>query len=521
MQSCDYLVIGSGIAGLTFALKVAQHKPLSQVFVVTKANENESNTKYAQGGIAVVLDTIEDSYQRHIDDTLTAGDGICNEKVVEIVVTEGPARLRELIDWGVRFDTNGNGDFHLGLEGGHSQNRILHHNDLTGFEIEKNLLIQIHRQPNIHLFSSHLAIDLLVEKDLQSGENQCGGAVILNTETGEAEVFKSGITMLATGGVGQVYGITTNSIIATGDGIAMAKRAGAKIKGMEFIQFHPTALKHGSSSPSFLISEAVRGFGAHLLNANGVRFMENYDYRLELASRDIVSRAIYTEMKKWASDCVYLDCRHLDKAEFENHFSNISARLESVGIDISHDLIPVAPAAHYLCGGIDVNEYGQTSISNLMACGECAHTGLHGGNRLASNSLLEAVVFAHRSYLKAIDNEVNESTFSESLNGFVSASANVEAEKQIAGWRKQIQNLMDENAGINRMDNSLLEAKEKIKILEIQVDTKIEEIGFSLPLIEVRNLIAVAEMIVDASLVRKTNKGTFFKIESDKEKAFA
>ncbi|NEN25296.1 L-aspartate oxidase [Cryomorpha ignava] len=521
MQNFDYLVIGSGIAGLTFALKVAQHKPHSKVCIVTKANENESNTKYAQGGIAVVLDTILDSYQKHIDDTLKAGDGLCDRNVVEIVVTEGSARLRELIDWGVRFDKNGKGDFHLGLEGGHSQNRILHHNDITGFEIEKNLLIQIHRQSNIQLFSSHLAIDLLLEKDSQTVESKCSGALILNTETGTAEVFRSSVSMLATGGVGQVYGTTTNSVIATGDGIAMANRVGAKIQGMEFIQFHPTALKHGSSSPSFLISEAVRGSGAYLVNANGERFMVNYDSRLELASRDIVSRAIYTEIKNTGSDCVYLDCRHLDKVEFENHFPNIAARLKSEGIDVSRDLIPVAPAAHYLCGGIDVDVHGQTSISGLMACGECAHTGLHGGNRLASNSLLEAVVFAHRSYLKAIEIALKPSYIHESLEWFKYASANVESEKRIAHWRKQVQNIMDENAGINRMDKTLQAAKVKIKSLEIKVEKAIETVGFSLPLIELRNLIVIATMIVDASLERNTNKGTFFKIEFDKVKILA
>lgn len=515
MQNCDYLVIGSGIAGLTFALKVAQHKPHSRVCIVTKANENESNTKYAQGGIAVVLDTIEDSYQQHIDDTLTAGDGLCDKNVVEMVVTEGPARLRELIDWGVRFDLDGKGEFHLGLEGGHSQNRILHHNDITGFEIEKNLLIQIHRQPNIHLFSSHLAIDLLL--DNQSEKRKCAGALILNTETGNAEMFKSHITMLATGGVGQVYGTTTNSIIATGDGIAMAKRVGATIRGMEFIQFHPTALKYGAGSPSFLISEAVRGFGAYLLNAKGYRFMQDYDPRLELASRDIVSRAIYTEMKKSGSEVVYLDCRHLDKTAFKNHFPNIFSRLKSVGIDISTGLIPVAPAAHYLCGGIDVNVHGQTSVAGLMACGECAHTGLHGGNRLASNSLLEAVVFAHRSYVKAVENTCDSEIKAAYLIEFKYASANSELEKMIDRWRKQIQNIMDENAGINRMDKSLLEARVKVKSLEMDVEKTIRKEGISLPLIELRNLIAVAGMIVDASLERKTNKGTFFKIESKVE----
>src|SRR5690554_1377005 len=511
----DFLVIGSGIAGLTYSLKLTQHLPEAKVSIVTKGAENESNTKYAQGGIAVVLNEVADSFEKHIEDTLVAGDGLCDRRVVEAVVKEGPQRLIELVNWGVNFDKNTDGRFDMGLEGGHTQNRILHHSDITGFEIETKLLSQIHKQPNIEVFINHLAVDLIVDRHLSTaiaGQNSdsCYGAYILNADTGEVSAFTAKITMLATGGVGQVYQNTTNPVIATGDGVAMAYRANAKIAGMEFIQFHPTALKHGSSTQSFLISEAVRGFGAILLNAKGERFMAQYDQRMELASRDIVSRAIHSEMEGSGDECVYLDCRHLNIDKFKTKFSSIYSKLKELGIDVASDLIPVVPAAHYLCGGIDVDMKGQTTLKNLMACGECAHTGLHGGNRLASNSLLEALVFAHRSYLHAAA-KWSEISKPHAFTWSVFAQIAPDEERLIATTKEALQRIMSNHAGIIRCDTKLEQAAKHIGVFSREIQQIYEGPKLSVALVELRNLIIVASLIVNHSRERLENKGVFFK----------
>ncbi|MGE3825432.1 MAG: L-aspartate oxidase, partial [Bacteroidia bacterium] len=373
MIQTDFLVIGSGIAGLTFALKTAQKLPDATITIITKADEGESNTKYAQGGIAVALDKVFDSYQKHIDDTLVCGDGLCNPEVVELVVKEGPERLKEFIEWGANFDRNKSGNYDLGREGGHSVNRILHHKDVTGFEMERTLLAQIHAAKNITVLQHHFAIDLITNHHRPGkaskwrSYNQCYGVYSLNRATGTIEKIISKVTLLATGGAGQVYRNTTNPIIATGDGVAMAHRAKALITNMEFIQFHPTALYNPGESPSFLISEAVRGFGAKLKTKDGQPFMHKYDSREELASRDIVARSIDTELKARGDEFVYIDCRHLDRDKFVAHFPNIYNKCFSLGIDITEDMIPVVPAAHYMCGGIDVDEWGRSSIKNLYA----------------------------------------------------------------------------------------------------------------------------------------------------------
>lgn len=515
----DFLIIGSGIAGLTYALKLAQHLPEAKVNIVTKGAEDESNTKYAQGGIAVVLNEISDSFEKHIEDTLLAGDGLCNKSVVETVVKEGPERLNELINWGVNFDKNPDGHFDMVLEGGHTQNRVLHHHDLTGREIETKLLTQIRKQPNIKMFTNHLAIDIITEFQLSNAgipnegckTDTCYGAYILNTKTDEVSAFTAKLTMLATGGVGQVYEDTTNPAIATGDGVAMAHRANAKITGMEFIQFHPTALKLGSSSPSFLISEAVRGFGAVLLNGRGERFMVKYDSRMELASRDIVSRAIHAELKVSGDESVYLDCRHLDIDQFKAKFSSIYGTLMGLGIDVSKDLIPVVPAAHYLCGGVDVDMYGQTSVQNLLACGECAHTGLHGGNRLASNSLLEALVFAYRSYLHAsvVCKEI-ESPQIPSWNS--SFKPILDRDEQLIATSKEVlQNLMSKHVGILRSDEQLEDTLDWITACTQKIDEIYNAGRISTCLVELRNLLIVGSLIVKQSRLRTENRGVFFK----------
>ncbi|MFZ4058812.1 MAG: L-aspartate oxidase, partial [Ferruginibacter sp.] len=419
----DFLVIGSGIAGLTYALKMAAAFPDKTITVLTKTQSDETNTKYAQGGIAGVMDLDNDSFEKHIEDTLIAGDGLVNEHIASIVVKEGVERIREIIQWGAQFDKAADGDYKLGKEGGHSEFRILHHKDVTGKEMERALLDAVKQAPNIELNSHCFVLDLITQHHLgylvtkSTPDIECYGVYVLNLNTNKVERIISSITLLATGGNGQVYRTTTNPAIATGDGVAMLYRAKGRIENMEFIQFHPTALfEPGVRGHSFLITEAVRGDGGILRNQDGVAFMEKYDERKDLAPRDIVARAIDNEMKIFGTEHVYLDCRHIPKASFIEHFPNIYEKCMSIGIDISTTMIPVAPAAHYSCGGIKTDEWGRTSIRNLYAAGECASTGLHGANRLASNSLLEAMVFAHRAFLHAaneIKNNVERTVIDE------------------------------------------------------------------------------------------------------------
>jgi len=517
MFKYDVLVIGSGVAGLTYALKIAQKSPNYKVAIITKADENESNTKYAQGGVAVVLDKLKDSFESHIQDTLRAGDGICNLQAVTTVVTEGPTMLEELITWGVNFDKNKTGKLDFGLEGGHSKHRVVHHKDITGFEIEQKLLAEMHRTPNIDMFSQHFAVELITEHHLKNISNKkdsktCFGAYILNAKTGKIESFLSKITLLATGGVGQVYQNTTNPVIATGDGIAMAKRAGARIENMEFIQFHPTALYYPQISPSFLISEAVRGFGALLKNKNGKRFMDKYDERGELASRDIVSRAIDSELKKSGDACVYLDCSHLDLKAFKKHFPNILKQVNDIGIDLKKDMIPVVPAAHYLCGGIKVNLDGQTNVENLLACGECSCTGLHGANRLASNSLLEALVFAQRCYLKSADLLDDIKTLKNVPSWDDDGTTNPKELILITHNRHELKTLMNDYVGIIRSDERLKRAEKRLQILFEETETLYKKSVISPQLLELRNMIVVASLIIYQSQKRTENKGAFYKI---------
>jgi L-aspartate oxidase len=394
-MNTDVLVIGSGIAGLTFAIKTAIARPDAAVAVLTKSSNDMCNTARAQGGIAVVLDKVKDSFEQHIEDTMKAGKGLNDLDIVEMVVSQAPERLQELIDWGTNFDANENGELELGLEGGHSQKRIVHHRDLTGRELETKLLKKAASLSNITFHDHYFVTDLLLNKLAE--KTTCIGVEALDKSNGTLVNINSRVTYLATGGSGRIFSNTTNPAVATGDGVAMAIRAGAEVSGMNYIQFHPTALYSNNSQALFLISEAVRGFGAHIVNHEGKRFVFKYDPRGELATRDVVSEAIVEELKASREDYVFLDCRHLDEAAFKEHFPTIVQHCSSVGIDVMRDLIPVVPAAHYQCGGIEVNEFSRTSIRNLYAAGECAHTGLHGANRLASNSLLEALVFSHQA----------------------------------------------------------------------------------------------------------------------------
>ncbi|MGB7785825.1 MAG: L-aspartate oxidase [Salinimicrobium sp.] len=401
----DILVIGSGVAGISFALKVAEARPDAQIVILTKSNNDVCNTSHAQGGIAVVLDRGKDSFEQHVQDTMKAGKGLSDPEVVEMVVSQAPDRLVELLEWGTLFDSNSKGEFELGLEGGHSQRRIVHHRDLTGKELERKLLKKAASMKNITFYDHYFVIDLLLKEN--ANEKSCIGVSALDRHNDRQINISSKITFLASGGSGVVFQNTTNPSVATGDGVAMANRAGAEISNMNFVQFHPTALYEEDKHPLFLISEAVRGFGAYVVNQNGNRFLFKTDMRGELATRDIVSEAIVNELKLSGERSVFLDCRHLDFEAFQNEFPTIVAYCRSIGIDVRSDLIPIVPAAHYQCGGIDVDLQAKTSLDNLYASGECAHTGLHGANRLASNSLLEALVYSHQAYL-AVVKELDE-----------------------------------------------------------------------------------------------------------------
>jgi len=512
MIQTNYLIIGSGVAGLTFAVKIAERFPDKKVTIVTKANENESNTKYAQGGIAIVTDKIEDSYEKHIQDTLICGDGLCDESVVEMVITEGPKRLKELIEWGAKFDKNTEGTLDLGKEGGHSENRVVHHKDQTGQEIQRAILSQVHQKENITVLDYHLAIDLITKN------NHCLGAYVLDQKTKEVLTFQSEFTLLATGGIGHLYGHTTNPVIATGDGIAMAFRANAVVKEMEFIQFHPTALYDASRGTSFLISEAVRGFGAYLRTKNGHRFMPDYDSRGDLASRDIVSQSIDLELKKTGDKCVYLDCTHLDLDSFMKHFPMIYERCKSVGIDIAKDWIPVVPAQHYLCGGIEVDKNGKTSVENLFACGECSRTGLHGANRLASNSLLEALVYSDKIYHYLADSTSGQSQFIGTVSDWKEPKKPEINPDYVAKTKSKLQLLMRQNAGIVRNDADLAKAKEQLSVWKNEVHKKIKNYNVSAELYELLNMITIGTLIVQQSIDRDENRGGFVKINAKTEK---
>ncbi len=515
MPRHDFLIIGSGLAGLTYALKAAKGFPGRQVAVVTKSAADESNTKYAQGGMAVVIDTLTDSYEQHIEDTLIAGDGLCDKAVVDTVVREAPARLKELLAWGAEFDKGEAGGFDLGREGGHSQNRILHHKDITGAKLEETLLSQVAKCPNILLLSHHFAVDLITDHHVRGWQekenNTCHGAYVLDEQTGKIGTHLSRTVLLASGGIGQAYQNTTNPKVATGDGIAMAYRAKAKIRDMEFVQFHPTTLYDARPGQVFLISEAVRGFGALLRNRQGELFMAKYDPRKELASRDIVSRAIDSELKKNGDEFAYLDCRHLDPKSFENHFPNILKKCKEIGIDWHKDMIPIVPAAHYLCGGVATDEFGQAQIANLYACGECARTGLHGANRLASNSLLEALVFAHRCYEKSAA-AISLPRKAVSVPGWSEeGTTNPKELILITHNRKEVQAIMANYVGIVRTAERLNRASNRLEILYEETEALYRRTKISPQLSELRNLITVAYLIVKQSQARTENRGGFYK----------
>ncbi len=513
----DFLVIGSGIAGLTYALKVAEACPDKTITILTKTQSDETNTKYAQGGIAGVMDPEQDSFEKHIEDTLVAGDGLCNRRVVEIVVKEGVQRIEEIISWGAQFDKESDGDYKLGKEGGHSEYRILHHKDVTGREMERALLAAIAKRPNIQLISHCFVIDIITQHHLgylvtkSTPDIECYGVYVLNLVSNKIEKILAKITLLATGGNGQVYRSTTNPAIATGDGVAMVYRAKGRIENMEFIQFHPTALyEPGIRGQNFLITEAVRGDGGILRNHAGEAFMEKYDQRKDLAPRDIVARAIDNEMKVAGTEHVFLDCRHFSREKFVEHFPNIYAKCLSIGIDITQHMIPVTPAAHYSCGGIKTDEHGRTSIKHLYAAGECASTGLHGANRLASNSLLEAMVFAHRSYLDAVQ-KIGPVTYREDLPDWKADGTNAPKEMiLITQSVKELKLLMSDYVGIVRNNERLHRAMKRLDLLYEESESLYERTVVSPQLCELRNMITVAYLIVKCAEFRHESRGLHY-----------
>ncbi|MBW2282070.1 MAG: L-aspartate oxidase [Deltaproteobacteria bacterium] len=504
----DFLVLGSGIAGLSFALRAAESGP---VVVVTKKGSAESATNYAQGGIAAVTSP-EDSFEDHVRDTLVAGAGLCHEDVVRFVIERGPAAVRRLVDLGVRFDrAERPGGYDLGREGGHSQRRVLHAADFTGKEIEQVLLERVERHPSIRVLPNWLGVDLVTTERLGlPGPPRIAGAYVLDAESGEVSTFEAPVVLLATGGCGKVYLYTSNPEIASGDGIAMAYRAGATISNMEFIQFHPTCLYHPDAR-SFLISEAVRGEGAVLRRADGVAFMREHDERADLAPRDVVARAIDFELKRSGDDCVYLDCTAMDPGFIRGRFPNISATCASFGIDMAKQPVPVVPAAHYSCGGVRTDKAGETSIANLFAAGEVTCTGLHGANRLASNSLLEGVVFAEAAAERAAQRFAEGIEPSPAIPDWDPAGAADPTEAVLvnANW-DEIRRLMWNYVGIVRTDKRLARATRRIEMLQREIGTYYWDFKLTPDLVELRNLATVAELIVRSASARRESRGLHY-----------
>lgn len=515
----DVLVIGSGIAGLSYALKVAAK---CNVILITKDAAEETSTRYAQGGIAAVMYN-PDSYDKHIHDTMVAGDDLSDPNIVNITISESTDRVKELIEWGVDFDKTSSGKYDLAKEGGHSEFRVLHHKDATGLEIQDKLYLAAKKHPNITILENHFAIEIITQHHLgeivtkRTPEVYCYGAYVLNPTSKKIDTILSKTTMLSTGGAGHVYSNTTNPKVSTGDGIAMVYRAKGHVRGMEFVQFHPTALYNPHEKPSFLITEALRGAGAILKDFHGEEFMHKYDERGSLAPRDIVARAIDNEMKLSGEDHVYLDARSIKADILLLHFPNIYAKCLQIGININKDLIPVVPAAHYLCGGIQTNEWGQTSIHNLYASGECASTGLHGANRLASNSLLESLVFSHRAAMKALENN-HRITHKHEIPDWNDEGTVLNEEMiLITQTKKELQNIMSNYVGIVRSNLRLQRALDRLQILYRETEDLYIKSIVTQEICELRNLIKIGYLIIKQATDRKESRGLHFNIDYPRE----
>ena len=516
VQQFDFLVIGSGIAGMSLALKVADK---GKVAIICKTELEEANTYFAQGGIASVTNLLVDNFDKHIEDTMIAGDWLSDRKAVEKVVRNAPAQIKQLIEWGVQFDKNEKGEFDLHREGGHSEFRILHHADNTGAEIQESLIRAVKQHPDIDIFENSFAVEIITQHHLgkivtrRTPDITCYGAYVLDVATKKVNTFLSKVTVMATGGIGQVYTTTTNPSVATGDGIAMVYRAKGTVKDMEFIQFHPTALFHPGDRPSFLITEAMRGYGAVLRTCDGKEFMQKYDKRLSLAPRDIVARAIDNEMKMRGEDHVYLDVTHKDAEETKHHFPNIYAKCLSLGIDITKDYIPVAPAAHYLCGGIKVDLNGCSSIQRLYAVGECSCTGLHGGNRLASNSLIEAVVYADAAAKHSLEN-IGHYSFREDVPEWNDEGTQHNEEMVlITQSLREVNQIMSTYVGIVRSNLRLDRAWNRLDILYEETEKLFKQSTASKEICELRNIINVGYLIMRQAKERHESRGLHYSID--------
>lgn len=516
IRKFDFLVIGSGVAGMSYALQVAE-SGRGRVALVCKTNIEEANTAKAQGGVASVTNLEVDNFQKHITDTLIAGDYISDRRAVEQVVKRAPEGIRRLVQWGVNFDRKENGEFDLHREGGHSEFRILHHADDTGFEIQRGLIEAVKQHPNITLLEHHFAVEIITQHHLgvevtrRTPDIECFGAYVLDPDTHKIDTILSRVTVLATGGIGAVYSSTTNPNIATGDGIAMAYRAKATVQDMEFVQFHPTALyHHGETHPAYLITEAMRGYGGILRLPNGEEFMQKYDRRLSLAPRDIVARAIDKEMKIHGLDHVCLDVTHKDPEETRHHFPNIYAKCQSIGIDITRQYIPVAPCAHYLCGGIKVDLDACSSIKRLYAIGECSCTGLHGGNRLASNSLIEAVVYAEAAANHSLAH-LEEYAFNEAVPEWNDEGTMTNEEKVlIAQDIKEVGQIMSNYVGIVRSNLRLKRAWTRLDLLYEETEELFKRVKATPDICELRNMINVGYLITRQALERKESRGLHY-----------
>jgi L-aspartate oxidase len=519
-RTTDYLIIGSGIAGLSFALRVANH---ANVVLVCKSTLEETNTSYAQGGIASVMYE-PDNFEKHVQDTLICGDGMCNEEVVRIVVDSAPSQIKQLVQWGVMFDRTSGGVYDLAREGGHSEHRILHHKDNTGSEIQKALIRKVKQHRNIHILEHHFAVDLLTQHHLgkevrrRDGNIECYGAYILNLKTQDVYTFLSKYTILATGGLGNLYHTTTNPSVATGDGVAMVSRAKGMLENMSFIQFHPTSLYHPGERPSFLISEAMRGFRAILKTQDGYEFMHKYDKRGSLAPRDIVARAIDNEMKLSGADYVYLDVTHQPAAEIKDHFPTIYKKCLSVGIDITKDMIPVVPAAHYSCGGVKVDTVAQSTIRRLYAIGETASTGLHGANRLASNSLMEAMVYAERAVNHSLEH-FNEYTIQSGIPDWdYGGTTHPEEMILITQSYKEMQQIMSNYVGIVRSNLRLQRALDRLETIFKETEDLYRKSILTQNLCELRNMIKVSYLIIRSAQEMRESRGLHYTLDYPSKK---